>query len=95
MCANFLTISHTDEYTGKVVLVKCHTYIMQIGIILKIGTADLSASCPGHSTLTVSCTSAYSLGGCMGPRASLDASEKRKISYPSQKLNHTPCLYIS
>jgi hypothetical protein len=63
MCVNFLTISHTDEYVGKLVPVKCHTYILQIGSILKIGTAVLSASCPGHSTLMVSCTSAYSLGG--------------------------------
>jgi len=63
-----------------------HTYILQIGNMLKPGTAELSASCPGHSTLMVSCTSTYSLGGWVGPRASLDASAKRKISYPQPEI---------
>jgi len=58
----FWQISHIDECTGKVVPVTYHTYILQIGNILKIGTAELSASCLGHSMLMVSCTSTYSLG---------------------------------
>lgn len=80
----FWQISHTYERTGKVVPVKCHTYILQIGNILKTGTTELSASCPGHSTLMVSCTSTYSLGGWVGPIVSLDASEKRKFSYSAR-----------
>jgi hypothetical protein len=46
------------------------------------GLLHAQAVTPGERIL-----STYSTGGWMGPRASLDAVEKRKISYPCQELN--------
>jgi hypothetical protein len=64
--------------------------ILPTSFNLVLDGGEWSASCPGHFTLGEQAPDTHWTGDLVGPRAGLNAMEKRKMSCPCWEPN--PCI---
>jgi hypothetical protein len=99
-------VSILDKVKGKVFPVRflnwapCHEVVLgewrcssMHSLTLALDGGEQSASCPGHFTPRERAPGTHWIGGCAGPRASLDTMVKRNVPSPHRESNpRTPTI---